>query len=266
MSTVDRQLLGDIGKSLKLARVWIFLGQRDLKARFRGSFIGPLWILLNLGLFVGGAGLVYGALFGQPMHEFLPFLTAGFVIWGFISATIVESGHTFIIAEGYIKQFSFPKQVYLLRMLVSSAAVFGIGLLALFVLRIVTGSFDLLGWMYAIPGILLLLAAGLAHICLFAYLGARFVDLPHALGGILQIFFFLTPIIFPADTLRDRGLDFIYRFNPLYYLIEIVRAPILTDQFAAADAYFFAMLYVVVVFLLAYLTARKMDRKLVFVL
>ncbi len=266
MSVTDRQLLADIGKSLRLARVWLFLGRQDLRARFRRSFIGPLWILVNLGLFVGGAGLVYGALLGQPMKEFLPFLTAGFVIWGFLSATIADSGHTFAIAEGYIKQFVFPKQVYLLRTLVSSAAVLGIGMLALFILRLVTGSFGVMGWVYATPGILLLLAAGLAHICLFAYLGARFVDLPHALGGVLQVFFFLTPIIFPAEALHERGLDFIYRFNPLYYLIEIVRAPILTDTFAAPHAYLFAVLYVVAVFALAYLTARSLDRELVFLL
>jgi len=266
MSAVDRQLLADIGRSLALSRVWLFLGRQDLRARFRRTFIGPLWILINLGLFVAGGGLVYGALLGQPLAEFLPHLTAGLVIWGFLSATVTEACHTFVVAEGYIKQFVFPKQVYLFRTLVSSTVVLLIGLSALFVLLLVLGVLAPLGWLCALPGLALLLAAGLAHVSLFAYLGARFRDLPHALGGVLQVLFFVTPIIYPAELLRARGVDFVYRLNPLYYLIEGVRHPVLDGTFAGLDVYAAGALYVVVVFLLAYLTARRLDRTLVYLL
>ena len=121
-------------------------------------------------------------------------------MWGFITATILELGHAFVIAEGYIKQFVLPKQVYLLRTLIAAAAVLLIGLAVLFVLLLVLGSLDLLGWLCAVPGMVLLLAAGLGHISLFAYLGVRFAELPHALGGFLQLLFFMTPILFPANS------------------------------------------------------------------
>ena len=266
MSEVDRRLLRDIGRAITLSRVWFFLGRQDLRARFRRTFIGPLWILINLGLFVAGGGLVYGALLGQPLVAFLPHLTAGLVVWGFLSGTITEACNTFVVAEGYIKQFVFPKQVYLFRTLVSSTAVLLIGLLALAVLLLVLGAFSTVGWLCAVPGLAILLAAGLAHISLFAYLGARFRDLPHALGGLLQILFFVTPIIFPAELLSERGVGFVYRLNPLYYLIEIVRYPVLEGTFAGWDIYIVAIGYVVAVFSLAYLTARKLDRSLVFLL
>src|SRR6266852_5714740 len=115
----ERQFFVDCLAACRLWRVWTFLGIQDIKARFRRSFIGPLWILLNLALFAGAAGFVYGVIFDQPMAEFLPFLITGIVIWGYLLSTLTEAGGAFIGAEGYIKQFSYPKQIYLLRALVS---------------------------------------------------------------------------------------------------------------------------------------------------
>lgn len=264
--TQMHQLLSDSKKSLGLWRVWIYLGKQDIKARFRRSLIGPLWIFLNMAFFVGGAGTVYGMMFGQPMREFLPFLTTGFVIWGLILASFTESGLAFINAEGYIKQFSYPKQIYLLRTLVSQTIVFSIGLFALIPLQTFFGDFHVGGWLLAAPGLLLLLLAALGHITISAYLGTRFRDLPHALAGLLQVMFFVTPIMFPHKILKDRGMDFVFEYNPLFYLIDIVRHPILAFELAPAHHYLIASIYVLMLWGTAAVVARKLDKQVVFLL
>lgn len=263
---IKDNLFLDSFKSIKLWQVWWFLGTQDIKVRFRRSFIGPLWILINMAIFVGGAGLVYGLLFGQPMHEFLPYLALGFVIWGFIVSSLTESGLTFINAEGYIKQFSFPKQIYLMRTLVVYTIIFLIGLSVLIPVQLFFGSFYIVNWLYALPGLVLLLLTVLGHIVISAYLGARFRDLPHAMGGILQVMFFLTPILFPIKLLKERNLDFIYQYNPLYYLIDIFRHPILEGEFSASENYIIASLYMVMIWVIAIIVARQNDSKLVFLL
>lgn len=256
----------DALKSLSLWRIWLFLGKQDIKARFRGSFIGPLWIFLNMGLFIGGAGVVYGLMFGQPMHEFLPFLTMGFVIWAFLVSSLTEAATTFVIAEGYIKQFSYPKQIYLARSLVSYVIIFSIGLTALVLLQMFYSRFSLLGWLMAVPGFFVLIAAAVGHITIFAYLGARFRDLPHAMSGLLQVLFFVTPIMFPVKILADRHLDFVYKYNPLYYLIEVVRTPILASEFPSPAVFVSAIAYVVFVWVVAVITARRLDSRVVYFL
>lgn len=188
--TSGQQLLADAVTSCKLWRVWTFLGVQDIKTRFRRSFIGPVWILINLGIFVGAAGFVYGVMFGQPMSEFLPFLITGFVIWGFLLSSFTEAGGAFVGAEGYIKQFSYPKQIYLLRALVTYSIILLVGFCAIIPMQIVFGRFSALGWLMAIPGLTLLIVAALAHIVISAYLGTRFRDWPYALTGILQVIFF----------------------------------------------------------------------------
>lgn len=260
------KLLLDSIQSLNVWRVWLFLGKQDIKARFRRSFVGPLWLLLNMAIFVAAVGGVYGLMFGQPMDEFLPFLTAGFSIWGFIVSSFTESSFAFINAEGYIKQFSFPKQIYLLRALVVYSVILMIGLFALIPVQIFFSRFNILGWIFAIPGLILLLLAALGHIVICAYLGARFRDLPHAMVGVFQVLFFVTPIIFPVKMLVERKLDFVYQYNPLYYLIEIVRYPIINGEFATAVTYLFAGIYVISVWMVAVLVAKHIDTRVVYLL
>lgn len=264
--TPSQKLWADSAKALGLSRVWLFMGLQDVKRRFRGSFIGPLWLLLNLGFFVGGVGLIYGVLFGQDLRAFLPFLTLGYVCWSLLVSSIVEAGGVFLVAEGYIKQFAYPKQIYILRAAVGIFVNFFVGMIAVLAVQIALGLFNPIGWIIAVPGVAMLTAAMLAHLTIFSYLGVAFRDLQHALSGILLVVFYLTPIVFPATMLEQRGLAFAYLVNPLYHLIEIVRHPIAENSFADAGSYVFTAAYLGVVFAVAALVAYRLDRKVVFLL
>ncbi|MER8810194.1 ABC transporter permease [Mesorhizobium australicum] len=266
-SSVDKsRLLRDAIRSLLLHRVWFFIGMQDVKRRYRRSFIGPLWILLNLGMYVGAIGFVYGVMFGQDLRSFLPYLMLGFVVWGLISASVVDAGTVFINAEGYIKQFSYPKQIYILRALVSTSINFAMGLLAVASVQLLLGTFDIYGWILSIPGVIMLYVALLGQTTIFSYLGVAFRDLTHALSGVLQIVFYLTPIVFPVSVLNDHGLWFIYIANPLYHLIEIIRYPILSGRPAPIYTYEFVVGYIVILYCIAWYVASRLDKKVVFLL
>jgi lipopolysaccharide transport system permease protein len=262
----EQVLWRDSVKALALSRVWLFMGRQDLKRRFRGSFLGPLWILLHLLLFVGGVGLIYGLLFGQDLRMFLPFLTIGYVTWQLLVSSIVEAGSAFVVAEGYIKQFPFPKQVYILRMLVSSGVTFAMGLAIALLAQLALGVFNPLGWLLAVPGLVLLTIAVLLQIAIFAYLGAAFRDLPHALSGLILILFYVTPIVFPPTLLADHGLAIVYLVNPFFHLIEIVRHPMTSNSFAEWPSYLLALAYLVALLLIGSFVALRLDRRVVFLL
>jgi ABC-type polysaccharide/polyol phosphate export permease len=217
-------------------------------------------------LFVAGVGVLYGVLINQPMREFLPYLVTGLALWGMLVASFTESGWSFVNAEGYIKQFCYPKQIYLLRTLVSTSIILVVTLTAVIPVQVFSGSFSLLGWLLAVPGLVILLLASLAHITLSGYLGVRFRDYPHAAGGILQVAFFVTPVMFPAKMLDERHLSLIYRVNPFYYLITVAREPIIHGVPAAPEAYLWACLYVLAAWILAALIANSLDSQIVVLL
>ncbi|RWK23517.1 MAG: ABC transporter permease [Mesorhizobium sp.] len=266
-SSADKsRLQRDVIRSLLLHRVWFFIGMQDVKRRYRRSFIGPLWILLNLGVYVGTIGFVYGVMFGQDLKAFLPYLMLGFVTWGLISASIIDASAVFVSAEGYIKQFSYPKQIYILRAVVGSSMNFAMGLVAVAIVQIFIGNLQFTGWILAVPGLMLLYIALLGQTTIFAYLGSAFRDLPHALAGVLQVVFYLTPIVIPASVLKNHGLEFVYLLNPIYHLIEVVRDPILTGGLASPSSYSFVFGYILVVYCVAWFVAWRLDKKVVFLL
>jgi ABC-type polysaccharide/polyol phosphate export permease len=82
----------------------------------------------------------------------------------------------------------------------------------------------------------------------------------------LQMLFFVTPIMFPIKMLHDKGLGFIYQLNPLYYLIDVVRHPIIQGELALPENYLWAGVYVLVSWIVALLAALKLDSRVVFLL
>lgn len=257
-------ILSDSVKALSLWRISLFLAVQDTKSRFRGSSFGVGWILVSLMIWVVGVGGVYGLMFGVSAREFLPNLMAGFVIWGVIASSLTESGLAFVGAQGYIKQFAFPKQIYILRSFFSYVFVFFIGIIALFFVMVFVSEIYPIGWLYALPGLFFLLITCLSYSSITAYLGARYRDLPHFLGGALQVMFLLTPIVFPASVLRDKGFSIVYEINPFFYLIEVVRSPLLTGEFATWENYMGAFLCAVIGWGFAALCAYKLDKRIVF--
>jgi ABC-type polysaccharide/polyol phosphate export permease len=247
-------------------RVWWHLGMADVRNRFAKSFVGPTWILLNLAMWVGGMGVIYGTLFHQPLETYLPFLTIGFVCWGYLSQTITDGGNAFVFAEGYIKQFTYPKQIYVLRVIVNASVPFAIGVAIFIVVAAVLGQPFGFGMWWVLPGALIVLVASYLHATIMAYASARFRDLPHGMTALLQVLMFVTPIFFTVGTLKERGLDFVYKYNPLYYLIEVVRHPLTKLEAAPAEVYFATAFYLAVLAFVALLVSLRLDRRIVYIL
>jgi lipopolysaccharide transport system permease protein len=266
MQTQLAVLLQDNKMALYNWRVWVHMGVTDLTNRFAKSALGPLWIVLNLAMWVVGVGLVYAKLFNMEMREFLPFLTIGFGVWGFLVATLSEGGQAFVMAEGYIKQFTYPKQIYLLRFLVNYSLVLCVSLVAFFVVAILYERRIDFGTLWFLLGLVVLILISYAHITIMAYLTARFRDLPHGVASLMQVLFFLTPVMFTAEKLAEKGLDFIYRYNPLYYLIEIVRYPLMQAKAAPMEVYIASGIYLILISIVAFVTARSLDKRLVYIL
>jgi ABC-type polysaccharide/polyol phosphate export permease len=104
------------------------------------------------------------------------------------------------------------------------------------------------------------------HAFIMAYASARFRDLPHGMTALLQVLMFVTPVFFTVDTLKQRGLDFVYKYNPLYYLIEAVRYPLTKLEPAPTEIYVATVLYMLIAALGALFVAVRLDRRIVYIL
>lgn len=245
----------DIRQGFTQRELWGHLGWQDIKQRYRRSVIGPLWITLSMAVTAAGLGLLYSQLFGTPIGTFLPYLTVGFIVWNFILGCITEGADTFISNEGLIKHLPAPLTVYALRtvwrltlMFAHNLLVYAI-VLAIFFPSLATDGYLLvppngvpqpgLDWsiLIAIPAFFLIAFNGTWVVLLFGIISTRYRDIPQVIGALTQLLFFMTPIVWPVDTLTQKfGGDlgawqfWLIEANPLYHFIQIFRAPLIGSQ------------------------------------
>lgn len=223
----DRQFrlaLVDLASGFTRWPLWIRLGWNDILKRYRRSVLGPFWLTASMGIMVAALGVLYANLFNTPIHDFLPFLCVGLLVWNLISSFLVEGGTLFSSSESYIKQVRLPFSVYVYQSTWSKLIIFAHNLLIYFLVLAYFGIWPGTIALLAIPGLFLVLGNGALATLSIGVISARFRDIPQFINSIVQILFFVTPIMWKPELLKDpRWLD----LNPFYHLVEIVRRPLL---------------------------------------
>lgn len=215
----------DLGEALSLAWFWLALGWNDILQRYRGSMLGPFWLTLTTASFIAGLGPLYARLFNLDLAQYLPYLAIGFTSWNFISGTINECCNTFIAASDTMKQMRIPRLVLLFQVIWRNLIAFAHSLPIFAVVLIFLGPSFTPSMALVLPG-LVLVALNLVWIGLVvAILCARFRDIVPIITSVMQILFFLTPVMW--DHRNQRVDEMFIALNPFAAYIELIRAPLL---------------------------------------
>jgi ABC-2 type transport system permease protein len=219
----------DLGQGWRQRQLWGYLGWQDIKQRYRRSVLGPLWISISMGVIATAMGLLYGVLFGQPIETFLPYVATGLLIWTFVSGCILEGSEVFIANEGLIKFLPAPLSLHVYR-LVWRQTLFFLHNLVIWALLIVIFP-QPLSWsvLLAVPAFAVLVLNGAWIAILAGIIATRFRDIPPIVASLTQLLFFMTPIVWSYEILKD-NLDERARLaelNPVLHFVEILRQPLL---------------------------------------
>lgn len=224
-SSFGRAALADCVQGLRLWPLWVRLGWNDILQRYRRSLLGPFWLTASMAIMVLALGILFSQLFGTPIEEFLPFLCVGLLIWNLIASFLTEGGALFTGAESYIKQIKLPYSMYVYRSAWSKLIVFAHNFVIYFGVILYFQFWPGAVALLAIPGLFVVLLNGAAISLFIGMFSARFRDVPQLVNSVVQIVFFMTPIMWQPELLKNR--TYIVDYNPFYHLIEVVRAPLL---------------------------------------
>jgi len=255
----------DVVRAVGLWHIWGRLGWQDVRLKFRRSAVGVGWIFVNLAVLVASIGFIYANLLGQDTRQFIPYLTIGMILWGYLTSSTVDGGNAFVHSEGYIKQISLPIYVYILRFFVSISVTTLIAMLAYVIVAIVYAVPFRAGTLFVLPGLVMVMTASLLLVTIFAHLNARFRDIAHLASVGMQVLFYVTPVIFPAELLRPRAdLSFVVNLNPMFHLLEVVRRPLLGGVAAEGASYAAAGAILVVLAAVAAVVIATNQRRIVY--
>ncbi len=213
--------------------LWGHLGWQDIKQRYRRSVLGPIWISITMAVTAIALGILYAGLFGNQLAVQLPYILVGFIIWNFISGCLAEGSEVFTSNEGLITHLPAPLTVHVYRLVWRQVLFFLHNLVVYLVMLVIFP--QPLGWgsLMAIPAFVLLVVNGTWVALLLGIVTTRFRDLLPITQSIVQLAFFLTPIVWiyedllnssnPAIAERAR----IAELNPFLHFVEILRRPML---------------------------------------
>jgi ABC-2 type transport system permease protein len=229
-----RRAVDDLVVGWRQRELWAHLGWQDIRQRYRRSVLGPIWITISMAVTAIALGVLYAGLFGNDLSVQLPYILVGFIVWTFVSGCISEGSDVFIANEGLIKQLPAPLSVHVYRLTWRQILFFAHNLIVYAVMLVVFP--QPLGWasLMALPAFLLLAVNGAWVALLLGIVTTRFRDLAPIIQSVVQLLFFLTPIVWIYDDLLANAAIAerarLVEFNPLLHFIEIIRQPMLGQE------------------------------------
>jgi len=217
--------VADIRRGWERRDLWGMLGIHEIRQRYRRSVIGPFWITISMGVMVAALGLLYGKIFKLALDDYLPYLAAGFIVWGLISSLILDATHVFTSVEGLIRQLAAPLSIYVYKAVWTNLIIFFHNIWILLLVAFWFGINPGWGILLVIPALLILMLNGLWVGLFLGLISARFRDIPLIIASVVQVMFFITPVIWKPSMLPGRAL--FLDLNPFYHFVAILRDPLL---------------------------------------
>jgi ABC-type polysaccharide/polyol phosphate export permease len=207
-------------------RFWTHLAWMEIVQSYRRTLLGPLWITINLIIFTTATTLIYGALFSAPTRQYAAFVVCGMIIWFWIAALLTEVGQTFSTYGHFLKGTMIDKSLLIWTTAFKQVIILAHHMLVyigLIFLGIITPTIYTL---FAIPAFLVFFIISIPIIALASILFARYRDLPRLVSSTIVVLMMVTPIFWQPGMLKGKRA-FLVDINPIYYLIEFVRRPLL---------------------------------------
>ncbi|KZL48598.1 ABC transporter permease [Nodularia spumigena CENA596] len=215
------------------------LVRRDLEARYKGSVLGNLWPLVNQ----LSQLLIYTYVFSivlkvklnitsLPENNFTfgLWLFAGLLPWIAFSSGLIQSANSVVFQPNLVKKVVFPLALLPLVPILSTFIESSFGLMAL-IFFVAVNTHTLHSTLALLPLVWLtqlLLTAGLGYLA--AGLTVFLRDIPQTLGVVLNIWMYLTPIIYPASAIPEAWRNWVFWLNPLTAIAEVYRDLILVGE------------------------------------
>ena len=238
------------------------LVSRDLKVKYRRSFLGYVWSLLNPLLMMAIMSIVFSYMFRFDIPNYPLYLICGQTLWSFFNESTNASMMSIIINGPLIRKVYIPKYIFPISRVLSSFVTMSFSLLAILIVMLVTGvDFTWKLVLLPIPLVFLLLFSMGVGMALSAF-AVYFRDVLHLYTVVCMAWMYVTPIFYPISALPEK-LAFFFRFNPVYHYVTFFRDVVLYGTLPSAYIWMGTVGFGLLFFAIGILIFRKLQRNFI---
>ena len=218
-------ILEELVQLAKYRELVVLFISRNIKTRYKRSFLGVIWTLLQPLLMMTVMTLVFSQLFTASRGQYAVFILAGLLVWNVLAESTSDAMLSLTRGGNLLTRIYVPKAVYAVSALGSSLLNLGLSLGPLFLIMLALGEQIRLTVLFLPISVLFLAMFALGLGLGLSALAVYFADLVPLYTVILRAWFYLTPIIYPAEFIPE-SVRWILKLNPMFYMVEIFRQPI----------------------------------------
>lgn len=220
--------LKDIKELWQYRELLYFFSWRDLKVRYKQTFIGVAWAVFQPFITMVVFSIFFGGLAKMPSDgvPYPIFVYVGLLFWQFFSTALGDTSNVLITNQSIITKVYFPRLILPISNVITKFIDFLIATMILIGLMFYYGYMPHLSGLLILP--LLLLITFMASIgagLFLASINVKYRDVRYALPFFIQILLFLTPVIYPASIAGK--YSYLLAINPMMGVIQSARAAIL---------------------------------------
>jgi len=208
--------------------IWLTLAYQDISIRYRRSVLGPFWLTLSMAITVYSMGYLYAHLFHIELQRYYPILTAGMLTWSLIVGLVTETTDGFMVASGLILQLKLPYTLHIHRIISRNMIIFLHNIIVMIPILAFFHEYAKVNWytLLVIPGLFAIYINSLMYGLIFAMIGSRYRDISQIVRSLIQVIFFITPVMWEPTVLPENDRIFV-DLNPFFAFIQLIREPLL---------------------------------------
>lgn len=193
--------------------------KKEIRGKYKNSFLGVLWSFLNPLLQIAVYALVFPFILKNTQDNYVIFLCCGLIPWEFFSTTISRSAFTMVENGNIIKKVYFPREILPISVVTSETVNFLISTIIIIVF-VIFGGIGLSKYIMLYPIVLLAQYLLLIAISLIVSSISIYIrDLQHLIGVALQLLFYAAPIVYTPESIPEQ-FKWILKCNPMTYIIS----------------------------------------------
>ncbi|MBP3621209.1 MAG: ABC transporter permease [Lachnospiraceae bacterium] len=212
------------------SNLFIELVRKGIKLKYRRSYLGVIWSMIEPLLTMIVLTVVFGTLFGYENKEFPVYILAGRLIYSLFSQSTTNALKSIRQNEGMIKKVYVPKYLYPLSGVCFNYILFLISLVVLSVVSLILGVYPTVRVFLAIVPLLVLFLLSVGAGLILATLGVFFRDLEYLWNVVLMLVMYTCAIFYYPDVILDSKVSFILQYNPLFCIISNFRSCIFGEE------------------------------------
>ena len=241
------------------------LVKKGIKLKYRRSYLGILWSMLEPLLSMVVLTIVFGTLYGNTDKTFPVYILSGRLLYSFYSSATKAALKSIRSNAAMIKKVYVPKYLYPLSTVIYNYIIFLISLVVLAIVGVILGVKPTIYLLQAPVALIIILILSYGSGMFLATIGVFFRDIEYLWSVALMLIMYTCAIFYYPSKLLKSGWAWILKFNPLYCTIQIIRSAIFGEPMYAPYVIYAVAFSVVITIIGLVCFKKKQDNFILYI-